>query len=291
MGTDGNGRWVLVTGASSGIGRACALHLDSLGFRVLGTVRREADAAQLCESSSDRIIPLMLDVTDEASIAAVAQQVGRVVGPAGLYGLLNNAGVGFIVPLEAVSLADLRAVFEVNVFGAVAVTSALLPLLRLARGRLVSVSSIASLFAVPFHGPYSATKTALNTLSDTLRLELRPHGVHVSIVICGSVATRIWTSASEWSARLADDYPPEIRDAYFEDFRRVRAYAMRSARAGIPPEQAARVISRAFTDSRPRIRYHVGPDARLFAVADRLLGRRLRDRVLLRSIARTRLES
>ncbi len=277
------GRSVLVTGASSGIGRACALHLDALGFCVFGTVRKESDADELRQLSSGSVTPVMMDVTDPASIAAAAEQVGQAVGEAGLYGLVNNAGVGFMAPLEFVSLEDVRWMFDVNFFGVLAVAQAFLPLLRQARGRLVNVSSTASVFVMAFHGPYSAAKTALNALSDALRLELRPHGVSVSIAVYGNVVTPMWVTAFDRASAMDARYSDEVWELYGEQYRRARDFVRRGGQIGITPEEAARSISHAFTAKRPRIRYYVGPDARFYGFASRFLSGRLRDWIVRRS--------
>ena len=171
---------VVVTGSSSGIGRATALYLEQLGFRVIATVRSEQDGQALCSEASGGIIPLLMDVTDQASIERAKGQVSQAVGDSGLAGLVNNAGIGFVSPLEFAPLDELRRLFEVNVFGLLAVTQAFLPLLRQGRGRVVNISSTASIMVAPFHGPYSASKFAVNGLSDALRLELKPLDVQVS---------------------------------------------------------------------------------------------------------------
>ncbi|MCK5428705.1 MAG: SDR family NAD(P)-dependent oxidoreductase, partial [Anaerolineales bacterium] len=153
---------VLITGTSTGIGKATALHLDQLGYQVLATVRKEHDAETLRSQCSKRLTPLLLDVTDEDSIAQAKGVVSQAVGDAGLLGLVNNAGVSFTSPLEFVPLDELRWLFEVNFFGLLAVTQKFLPLLRQAQGRIVNISSTASSVVAPFHGPYSASKLALN---------------------------------------------------------------------------------------------------------------------------------
>ena len=179
---------VLVTGTSTGIGRATALHMDRLGWRVFASIRNAADGQSLLAEASGNLVPVIMDVTDADSIARTREQIARLAGESGLAGLVNNAGVGFTSPLEFVPLDELRWMFEVNVFGLLAVTQAFLPLLRQRRGRIVNISSTASLTVAPFHGPYSATKLSVNGLSNALRLELRPHGVQVAVVICGSIA-------------------------------------------------------------------------------------------------------
>ncbi|HET9162201.1 MAG TPA: SDR family NAD(P)-dependent oxidoreductase, partial [Solirubrobacterales bacterium] len=170
---------VLVTGASSGIGRATALRLDRAGWRVFAGVRKEADADSLRAGASARLVPLMLDVTDAAAIAAAAEQIAAEVGEGGLGGLVNNAGVGLLGPLETLPIEDFRRTVEVNLIAQVAVTQALLPQVRAARGRIVFVSSVGGRMAMPFGSPYHAAKFGLEAVADSLRRELRPWGIAV----------------------------------------------------------------------------------------------------------------
>ena len=164
-------RTVFVTGASSGIGKATALRLDKEGFRVLAGVRREQDADALREQASDRLIPVMLDVTDAVSIEQATKTVEETVGPAGLDGLVNNTGFGIPGPLEFVPIDDARKQFEINLFGLLSVTQALLPLLRRGKGRIVNMGSMGGRVAFPFIGVYCASKFALEGLTDAFRVE------------------------------------------------------------------------------------------------------------------------
>jgi NAD(P)-dependent dehydrogenase (short-subunit alcohol dehydrogenase family) len=275
---------VLITGASTGIGKAAALHLERLGFDVFATLRNERDAQALRSESAGRLVPLIMDVTDAASIDRAREQVSQALGDAGLAGLINNAGVGFVSPLEFAPLDELRRLFEVNLFGVLAVTQAFLPLLRQGRGRILNVSSTASLFVAPFHGPYSASKLALNGFSDALRLELKPHGVQVSVIVCGSVQTPIWEKGEQWSGRIADDLPPQAMELYGERLLRLRDYFARIGRAGLPTDAVSRTIERALTARRAKNTYFVGPDATIYSIGSRLLPGRLRDWVVLQAL-------
>src|SRR5438309_10086573 len=174
---------VVVTGASSGIGAAIARDLAARGFRVFGTVRREQDCAPL---EAARVVPVLMDVTDTASIARAGDEVTRALAGAPLAALVNNAGIPSAGPLELVPLDQLRHVLEVNLVGAVAVTQAFLPLLKAARGRIVNISSVAGRGALPFMAPYAASKFALEGASDSLRRELLPFGVHLTPQAVGS---------------------------------------------------------------------------------------------------------
>src|SRR3954468_25076849 len=175
---------VLVTGASSGMGRACALRLAEAGFAVFGAVRKERDAEELGRSG---VTPVILDVTDAGTIAQAVETVRRAVGNAGLAALINNAGIAVPGPIETVPLDALRRQFEVNVFGQIAVTQAFLPLLRTARGRIVNVGSVGAMFALPFASALNASKAAFELISDALRMELRPWGIHVVLVSPGAI--------------------------------------------------------------------------------------------------------
>lgn len=274
---------VLVTGTSTGIGKTTALQLDRLGFSVFASVRNQHDAQALCAEASQRLTPVLMDVTDQSSIDRTRNQVSRAVGDAGLVGLVNNAGVGFVSPLEFVPLSELRWMFEVNVFGLLAVTQAFLPLLRQGHGRIVNISSTASLFVAPFHGPYSASKLAVNGLSNALRLELKPHGVQVSVVICGSVQTPIWEKGDLLVDHISKTFPPEAMELYGGPYLRLRAYFARIGKAGVLPEAAARKILHALTSRRAHNTYYVGPDANFYKIADKFLCGRLRDWVILKS--------
>ncbi|HLE52470.1 MAG TPA: SDR family oxidoreductase [Anaerolineales bacterium] len=286
---------LLITGASTGIGRACALYMAALGWRVFAGVRRESDAAALLEGAPghliaghpipdrpipDRLIPLFLDVTQLTSIAAAAEQIAAAVGQAGLDGLVNNAGIAIAGPLEFIALPDLRRQLEVNVIGQVAVTQAALPLLRQARGRIVYISSVGGLLAAPYFAPYSASKFALEAFSDSLRVELRPWGIQVVVVEPGSIATPIWEKSLAAAEERLAAMPPAAEQLYGPSFPILRRLVRSSAQRGLPAEQVARVVAEALTARYPRVRYVI-PRRRGYMIAlMRLLPVRLRDRIL-----------
>lgn len=274
---------VLVTGTSTGIGRALALHLDGLGFRVLATVRTERDAEAWRERPG-AVAPVLLDVADPASVARARGEVERALGGAGLLALVNNAGMSFRAPLEAVGLDDFRALFEVNVLGVLAVTQAFLPSLRRRGGRIVNVGSLTSLLVTPFHGPYSASKACLSALSRALRLELRPLGVSVSLAVVGGVRTALWDKVGRLTEEACRGAPPEVMGLYADRQRRALDFFVRRGRSGLLPEEAARAIARAVTDRRPRDVYLVGRDARRAAMLARFLPGPVLDRMILRSL-------
>ena len=276
---------VLITGASTGIGRDIALHLDRLGFNVYATVRNERDAHDLCLEASPGLVSVLMDVTDPDSIERARDQVSQAVGKDGLAGLVNNAGVGFISPLEYVPMDELRWLFDVNFFGLLAVTQAFLPLIRQGRGRIVNISSTASIFVVPFHGPYTASKFAVNALSDALRLELKPLDVQLSVIVCGNIKTPIWEKGISISDQVSKRLPPQAMELYGEGYRRVFNYFARIGKIGVPPEMVSRNVVHALTARRAKNVYYVGPDAKLYSFMDKFLFGRLRDSVVMRNIS------
>jgi NAD(P)-dependent dehydrogenase (short-subunit alcohol dehydrogenase family) len=267
-------RSVLVTGASSGIGLASAVRLAQAGWHVFGGVRTETDAAALRERG---IEPVELDVTDSAQVASAAANVGPE-----LHGLVDNAGIAIAAPLELVPLDELRHQLEVNVIGQIAVLQALLPALRNVRGRVVLMGSIGGRSALPFLGPYAASKHALEAIADSLRIELRPLGVAVSIVEPGSIATPIWRKGANRAETLAEGFDPERAAAYAPAVARFREVALARG-PGAEPEDVAKAVEHALTAPRPRARYLVGRDAHLRAWIERL-PTRLRDRVLAKAL-------
>jgi NAD(P)-dependent dehydrogenase (short-subunit alcohol dehydrogenase family) len=274
---------VLVTGASTGIGRASALHLDARGWQVFAGVRKENDAASLREAGSERLVPLMLDVTDNGQIAAAADRIGAEVGEAGLDGLVNNAGVSVPGPLEALPIDDFRRQVEVNLTAQVAVTQAMLPAIRTARGRIVFITSIGGLMAFPMFGAYHAAKFGLEAVGDVFRQELRPWGISVSVVEPGSIATPIWergqNEADAFLARATDNQ----KALYGKSVDALREVARKTEARGIPPERVATKIEHALSARRPRVRYLVGADARGQAFLSRILPDRLVDWIVARA--------
>ncbi|HWM55579.1 MAG TPA: SDR family NAD(P)-dependent oxidoreductase [Solirubrobacterales bacterium] len=273
---------VLITGASTGIGRASALRLDAEGWRVYAGVRREEDAAALREAGSERLIPLILDVTDEGQITAAAERIATDVGEAGLDGLVNNAGIAVPGPLEALPIDDFRRQVEVNLTAHVAVTQAMLPQIRAARGRIVFITSIGGLMAFPMFGAYHAAKFGLEAVGDVFRRELRPWDISVSVVEPGSIATEIWERGQNEADAFLARLPADQVELYGKSMEAYREVARQTAARGIAPEKVTKAIAHALTASRPRTRYLVGADARAQAFFNRLLPDRLIDRVIAR---------
>ena len=259
---------VIVSGASTGIGRATAQHLSGLGFDVLAGVRREGDAP-------GGTTPVLLDVTDAAAVDALAQRMGG----APLAGLVNNAGVALGGPIEHLGVDGWRRQFDVNLFGHIAVSRALLPALRAGRGRIVNVGSIGGRMALPFVAPYTASKFALRAFSDSLRLEVRAQGIHVALLEPGSIATPIWDKGQATQQEVEDELAPELRERYAKGLEGARKQTARAARDAIAPEKVAAVVEQALTGRRPRAHYVIGREAKAQAllahlpapVTDRLL--------------------
>jgi NAD(P)-dependent dehydrogenase (short-subunit alcohol dehydrogenase family) len=240
---------------------------------VLAGVRKPGDAPAGTEE-------VLLDVTDDEQVRAAAAGVGE------LHGLVNNAGIAVAAPLEAIPIDELRRQLEVNVVGQVAVTQALLPALRRARGRVVFVGSIAGRSALPFLAPYAASKHALEAIGDALRIELAPSGIEVSVVEPGSIATPIWTKGAAIADEIQSRVPAETLALYRDRMDAFRRAAAAAGRRGIPPERVAEVVEQALTADRSKTRYLVGRDAKLRAAFERLPDR-LRDRVYERVLLRS----
>ncbi len=283
---------VLITGSSTGIGQACALEFHRRGFQVFAGVRREQDGQRLLEQTSDRLVPVLIDVTDAESIAHTAAMVREATGEKGLAGLVNNAGITVAFPLEFIPLEELRRQLEVNVVGHVAVTQAMLPMLRSARGRIVNISSISGLLAAPYVGAYAASKHALEAISDSLRIELRNFGVHVALIEPGDVDTPIWQKSRAAADRLRDkttdavsgQISEEVRDCYAADIAAMREATTKMAAAAIPVDRVVRAVVHAMCARRPKTRYPVGAKTWAAVLLLRFLPDRIRDSIICRSL-------
>jgi NAD(P)-dependent dehydrogenase (short-subunit alcohol dehydrogenase family) len=269
---------VVITGTSTGIGRACALRLDAAGFEVFATVRREEDAEGL-RAEAARVRPLVVDVTDQDGVAAVAREVEQAVGERGVAGLVNNAGMSVAGPLEFLPLDDLRRQLEVNLVAHVGVTQAFLPAIRRATGRIVNMSSVGGRIVNPFMGPYHASKWGLEAITDALRKELRPWGIHVVAIEPGSIDTELWRSGMEQARAAVEELPEEGKQLYGKVIPKGFALAERLAEHAIPADRVARVVERALTARRPRTRYTVGIDARALITLHQVLPDRAMDAV------------
>ncbi len=278
--SSGDNRAVVITGASTGIGAACARHLDRLGFRVFAGVRRPEDGAALQKECSHRLIPIELDLTDPSTIEKAQVLVSESVANVGLFGLINNAGIAVVGPVETVPIPDLRQQLEVNVIGQVAITQTFLPLMRQARGRIVNMGSIAGLSTMPLMGPYSASKFALEAITDALRLEVQQWGIHVSIIEPGAIATPIWNKSAIEAAEREAEIESELRALYKPMIAAVRKVVGQASKRAIAPEAVAKAVESALTAPSPRTRYLVGADAKFRALMANMLPDRISDRLL-----------
>lgn len=256
---------VLVTGASSGIGNATALQLAGAGYHVYAGVRNPDDGAALRRDTGGEITPLMLDVTDAEQIGAAVDAVSAHVEGAGLTGLVNNAGIGFLGPLELMPLQAFREQMEVNVTGQVAVTQAFLPLIRRARGRIVFMGSIGDRAVLPFLGALGGSKFALAAIAEAFRQELAPWGIRVVLVEPAAIASEAPHKLERDAEQFLSEWSEAGRTLYEGAFRRLVSEFTRALNVGSPPQVVAETVSRALTARRPRARYLVGEQSRLYA--------------------------
>lgn len=282
MSSPASDRFVFVTGASTGIGRETALQAAAAGLRVLAGARQAADAESL---RRDGFLPVLMDVTDEASVRRAQQEVAAAAGSAGLHALVNNAGIVVAGPLEHLPLPALREQFEVNLFGALRVTQAFLPLLRAARGRILMISSQSGKISTPLLGPYCASKFALEGLSDALRIELAPSGVQVVLIEPGPVQTPIWERTERRAAALRAGLPPAAERDYGPLMQSVQRHAAQAQRDAISAAACARPIVAALLARRPPIRIPVGRGVRTNLFLRRWLSDRRFDRILASKFA------
>ena len=275
---------VVITGASTGIGESCALRLARAGCHVFAGVRRSEDGEALRRKAPTGLTPLQLDVTDSDSVQSAVGEVERALDGAPLAGLVNNAGIALGGPLELMPLDALRRQFDVNVFGLIATTQAFLPLIRAGAGRIVNIGSISGRFAGPYVGPYAASKHALEALSDSLRVELRPWGIHVALIEPGRIATPIWEKSLAHSEALAAHADPAMLARYGPALDRMRAFVSKFNARRLPPESVAAAVEHALFAPRPKTRYVIGLDAWAQLLASKLLPDRLRDALVVRAL-------
>jgi len=275
-------RAVLVTGASTGIGEAGALRLARNGWHVFAGVRRDDDGARLEKAApTSTLTPVLLDVTDAQQIEAAAKLIAEE-GNGGLAGLVNNAGVGRGGPIEYLPMEEWREQLEINVIGQIAVTQAMLPLIRQAEGRIVFMGSIAGRIAGEFYGPYAASKHALEAVAESLRHELRPWNLRVVLVEPGAIKTPIWDKAQQTADDLEANLPPEGIERYAPAIAAARAGFVQQQTSGIHADRVAQVVERALTAPNPRARYLVGTDALVAGSLTRVLPDRIKDGLVRR---------
>jgi len=275
-----NNKTILITGSSSGIGKACALHLDILGFKVYAGVRKRADGDSLKEEASDKLNPIILDVTDTDSIQAAANIIEKE-NDGELYGLVNNAGIGISGVVEVTPVEEIRKLMEVNVIGLFAVTQGMIPFLRKGRGRIINIGSSSGLMAFPGGSVYCASKFAVRAITDSLRLELKHLGISVVMVAPGAIESEIWEKRKEYKAELRKRVRPEIAEHYktlarFGD-------KIEQVIKKIPASEVAKAVADALTSAKPKCYYYVGSDAKGAAFFTKL-PKRLLDWMILKRI-------
>lgn len=276
-------RNILITGASTGIGRAVAVDLAARGYRVFGSVRKPADAEALCAATPEGAVPieaLLFDVTDSEAIQAGAARLEELLAGEGLHALVNNAGVAIAAPLEYIPIEDFQLQMDINVTGVLRCTQAFLPALRRARGRIINISSVAGRLAFPLAAPYHASKHALEGFSDVLRLEMQRHGIEVVVIQPGAIKTEIWDTAAHKSAQIRKNLSPEALEDYGRLIDQVGKAAANAGATGDEVEVCADVVRKAIEAKRPRTRYIVGRDAKIGMFLRRIFSDRLMDRIV-----------
>jgi hypothetical protein len=277
-------RTAVVTGASTGIGHACAARLAAEGWRVFAGVRKTADADRLRSELGEHLVPVMMDVTDGNSVLKAADRVREMLEGKTLDGLVNNAGIAVAGPLLNLPVEDFQRQMDVNVTGVVRATQAFGPLLGVDEsleggpGRIVMMSSVAGHMGAPFLGPYSASKHAVEGLSKSLRRELMLYGIEVVVIGPGAVATPIWEKAEDI------DPEPYRETRFYDALIRIRDYMTRTGPEGFPPSKIADRVFRALTQDKPNHRYAIVPDRLTNWTLPKLLPERLVDNMVAKRL-------
>jgi NAD(P)-dependent dehydrogenase (short-subunit alcohol dehydrogenase family) len=272
---------IVVTGASTGIGAATARELAQRGFHVLAGVRGDIDADAL---RAERIEPHLLDITTEADVAAIARRVTDDPEHRQLRALVNNAGIAVNAPVEALPMTEWRRQFEVNLFGHIAMTQALLPALLDNSGTVVNISSVGGRVAMATYGAYAGSKFALEAVSDALRREVAGFGVTVIVVEPGAVTTEMAGRGVATAEALAAAMTADQHQRYDALTDAITTQARTFARDGVSAAHAAKVIADATTTTNPRTRYTVGRDAAVIVRLARLVPDRFLDQILRRNL-------
>jgi NAD(P)-dependent dehydrogenase (short-subunit alcohol dehydrogenase family) len=274
-----NDRSVLVTGAGRGIGRATAVRLSNHGWLVYAGVRSKDDGERLANESDGRIVPVILDVRSADDIASLHE-----VLPARLTAVVNNAGIVVDGPVETLAPDQLRDVFEVNVIGAVAVTQAVLGRLRVGQGRVVFISSLSGRVATPWTGAYSASKAALESIADALRIELRAWRIPVSLIEPSATDTDMWASAAEMVDDTARQMSESHRDLYSEHLAGIRRGLGFIQQHTVPADRVVAAVEHAVASRRPKIRYPIGVESRVMLASSAITPTRVQDAVLAKAM-------
>jgi NAD(P)-dependent dehydrogenase (short-subunit alcohol dehydrogenase family) len=274
---------ILITGASSGIGKATATRLAQHGWRVFAGVRKEEDVRKLEAESKGALEGILLDVTNGESVAAAAQEVEKRLDGRGLDALFNNAGIGATAPVEYMPLGQVREIFEVNLFGQIGVIQAFLPLLRKARGRIINSGSVGDHITPPFGGALAGSKAAFASFSAALRLELRPQGIAVCLMEPGAILTPAVEKTLGGVEKTISELPADGRALYGEGMRSLARAFTQKELEGSPPEAVAAVVERALTARHPSTRYPAGKESRKLALLARFLPEKVVDRAILKA--------
>lgn len=271
---------VLITGASTGIGNATALYLDKAGFKVYASVRKESDKQKLLNAASSNMTPVLMDVCDEEAVNKAYQQIKEETGGY-TFSLVNNAGVSLNGPLEILPLSDIKMLLDVNVTGLLSVTKTFLPLIRATRGRIVNISSGHGLLAIPDKSVYAASKFAVQAISDSLRVELKPFGVNVSDIVVGKINTNVLDKILDDRKKMIDQAEPETAKLYTTQME----YFDREVKdlPGIEAVEVAKVIEDAIRNAKPKAQYLAGPGAKKMKMLARF-PRAMRDNMLYKAI-------
>ncbi|MCB8926640.1 MAG: SDR family oxidoreductase [Ardenticatenaceae bacterium] len=281
-------KYVVVTGASTGIGYDAARYLIERGFHVFGSVRKQVDADRVQGELGEQFTPLLFDVTDEEAVATAVSQVAEIVGDTGLAGLVNNAGIAVAGPLMYLSLDEMRWQMEVNLLGQLSVTQKFLPLLGAVPnaphppGRIVNISSVSGKVVYPFMGPYAASKHALEAMSDALRRELLMFGIDVIVIGPGSVQTPIWDKAQDI------DVEPYRETPYLGMMEGMKKTLVRQGKSGIPVEKVSEVIYEALTKEKPKTRYAIARKLLSGWLLPRYLPARMFDNIVAKRLGLTK---
>lgn len=257
---------ILITGTSTGIGKACALLLAQKGFNVFACVRKETDGEALIKEATGRLTPIYLDVSESEAIKKAVKTVSKATGGE-LFGLVNNAGICLATPVELTPIDELRQSLEVNIIGAIAMTKAFLPLLKKGKGRIVNMGSVFGLCSIPCRGSYAASKSAMEAFTDCMRLEFKPYGITVSIIEPGGIQTEIWRKDDEQRDKIYSDCDPGTYKLYKPLIasvnRRIHSTPF------LPAEAVAKKVSHIFRSKKPKARYIVGMDTRIMHFVER----------------------
>ncbi len=290
MKSTNSANWVLVTGTSTGLGRAAVLTLAENGYRVLAAVRKQDDIESLLAEAGTRglegfVEPIILDVTDASQIAAAVKIVSAKIAAGGrLHALIHNAGAQVAGPIETMPLSAWRSQFDVLFFGPIGLTQQLLPQLRASGGRVINVTSIGGIMPGPMIAAYQAAKAAFEAVSDSMRMEFAPFGVHVTAIAPGGISTPMLEQSADQFNRVADTLAKSLQPIYADALRAFAKTVAAASRTSTSPAKASLTILRAVTAPRPRTRYLIGTDAKLAAFLKRNLPDRWMDALTFRLV-------